>query len=166
MTSSQLFDQMPTDLGLEIIEFTHATEKALYKAMLDTVAQARKVRPVFLERQPRIDRNLTLLQSLSRPAMSTAADSLLRAWLLKKHGQLLIDFLEALSIKHEKGMVEELPKTVDDATLRNAVESLLGKHPHAVVAVYLHAFNSMNKENWVNLEILLKEDARLKLAAG
>ena len=77
MTSTQLFDQMPTDLGMEIIDYTHATEKALYKAMLDTVAQARKVRPVFLERQPRLDRNLTLLQSLARPALSTAADSLL-----------------------------------------------------------------------------------------
>ena len=166
MTSSQLFDQMPTDLGMEIIDYTHATEKALYKAMLDTVAQARKVRPVFLERQPRLDRNLTLLQSLARPAMTTAADSLLRAWLLKKHSQLLIDFLDALSIKHEKGMVEELPKTVEDAALRNAVESLLAKHPHPVVAVYLHAFNSMNTENWMNLEMLLKEDARLKLTAG
>ena len=166
MTSSELFNQMPTDLGMEIIDYTHATEKGLYKAMLESVAQTRKVRPVFLERQPRLDRNLTLLQSLARPAMTTAADSLLRAWLLKKHSQLLIDFLDALSIKHEKGMVEELPKTVEDAALRNAVESLLATHPHPVVAVYLHAFNSMNTENWMNLEVLLKEDARLKLTAG
>ena len=164
MTSPELFNAMPTTLALEILDAVHAGEKKLYKAVVDAIAQARKVRPVFIERQQRAERHLFMLQSLTRPSQADVADSLLRTWLITKHSALLVDFLDALGINHEKGVVENLPKTVDTATLRNAVEAMLAKHPQAVVAVYLHAFNSMNGESWLNLETLLKDDPRLILA--
>jgi len=104
--------------------------------------------------------------SLARPQFGLAADTLLRNWLLKKHSSILTGFLDGLGIKHDKGVVEELPKTVDDAVLGTAVETLLNQHPHEIVAVYLSAFNSMNGENWSNLDALLKSDARLQLGAS
>ena len=67
---------------------------------------------------------------------------------------------------HENGVVEELPKTVDDATLKLAIERLLSKHPPEAVAIYLHAFNSMNAESWANLETILKTEPRLALSRG
>ena len=163
MTSHELFATMPADLAMEIIEFNHASEKKLYRAALETVAQSRKVRAVFLERQPRVERCAAIAASLSRPAMHQAADSLLRNWLLKKHTSLLTDFLEALGIQHENGVVEALPKTVDDERLKVGIESLLARHPREAVAIYLHAFNSMNGENWTNLEVLLRTNPRLRL---
>src|SRR5262249_39205437 len=134
-----------------------------YRAVLEAVAQSRKVRAVFLERQPRGQRHATVVESLTRPALEVAADNLLRNWLLKRQTALLIDFLDALGLKHEKGVVESLPKEVDDATLQKAVEALLAKHPPAVVAIYLHAFNGMNGENWANLDKLIASDPRLAL---
>ena len=163
MTSNDLFASMPTALAAEIVEYAHANEKVLYRSALDAVAQARKLRTVFLERQPKPERLAAVVESLSRPALSAAADTLLRAWLLKKHTALLIDFLDALGVKHEKGVVEDLPKSVEDAALKTAVDQLLAKHPQPVVAIYLHAFNSMNAENWTNLEAMLYEDDRLEL---
>ena len=163
MTSHELFAAMPATLATDILEFSHANDKALYRAVLDAIAQSRKVRPVFLERQPRAERYPAMITSLSRPALTMAADSLLRNWLLKKHTALLVDFLDALGIKHEKGVVDELPKSVDDAALRAAVETLLTKHPPEPVAVYLHAFNFMNAERWTNLENVLQTEPRLKL---
>ena len=154
---------MPVILAVEILEFSHENEKKLYRAALDAVAQSRKLRPVFLERQPRSERHALLIGSLSRPALNQAADSLLRNWLLKKHPALLVDFLNALGIKHENGVVEDLPQRVDDAQLRSAVEAVLAKHPRGAVAVYLHAFNSMNGEHWENLENLVLTDSRLSL---
>ena len=76
------------------------------------------------------------------------------------------ELLGVLGIEHENGVVESLPKTVEDERLKAGVESLLAKHPREAVAIYLHAFNSMNGENWTNLEDLLRTDLRLKLAAG
>ena len=163
MTSHELFAAIPASLAAEILEFSHTNEKKLYRAALDAVAQARKLRPVYLERQPPAERYAAMTASLGRPAMAMAADSLLRNWLLKKHTALLVDFLDALSIKHEHGVVEELPKSVDDSALKTAVETLLTKHPAEAVAIYLHAFNSMNAESWTNLDALLQAEPRLKL---
>ena len=163
MTSHELFAAMPASLAEDILEFSHTNDKKIYRAGLDAVAAARKLRSVFLERQPRQERYAAMTASLGRPALGMVADSLLRNWLLKKHTAILTDFLDALNIKHDKGVVEELPKTVEDAALRTAVETLLAKHPAEAVAVYLHAFNSMNAESWSNLDALLQSEPRLKL---
>jgi hypothetical protein len=166
MTSFELFAAMPATLAADILEFNHTSDKKLYRAALENVAAARKVRVVFLERQPRAERHAAIIASLSRAGQALAADSLLRNWLVKKHAAVLADFLDALGIKHQQGVVEELPKGVDDGALKAAVETLLGRHPHDVVAVYLHAFNSMNAESWTNLEALLQAEARLGLKRG
>jgi hypothetical protein len=71
--------------------------------------------------------------------------------------------MNALEIKNENGVVEDLPTAVDDAKLKVAVEILLSKYPHETVAVYLNAFNDMNTANWPNLKALLESDARLQL---
>jgi hypothetical protein len=166
MTSFELFAAMPAALAADILEFNHANDKKLYRAALENVAAARKVRAVFLERQPRPERNAAIIASLSRSGLALAADSLLRNWLVKKHAAVLADFLDALGIKHQHGVVEELPKAVEDGALKGAVETLLGRHSHDVVAVYLHAFNSMNAESWANLETLLQAEPRLGLKRG
>lgn len=163
MTSHELFAAMPPALATEIIEYTFTNDKNLYRAALDAVAQSRKVRPVFLERQPRAQRFAVMAASLSRAPLQMIADSLIRVWLLKKQSALLIDFLDALKIPHEKGAVENLPPSVDDAVLTNAVEGLLAKYPPESVALYLHAFNDMNDARFSNLDALLQTDARLNL---
>jgi hypothetical protein len=78
---------------------------------------------------------------------------------------MLVDFLNALEIKNEEGVVEDLPESVDDAKLRAAVDGLLAKYPHEAVSVYLNAFNDMNEANWPNLKTLLESDSRLQLGA-
>jgi hypothetical protein len=166
MTSTELFAAMPRSLAADILEYVHDTEKNLYRAALDAVAQSRKLRTVFLERQPRVQRQAIILESLARPALSASADSLLLHWLVKKQSAILIDFLDVLGIKHQRGVVENLPASVEDAALKSAVDSLLAKHPPQVVAVYLHAFNSMNGPNWTNLNNLIASEPRLKMGGG
>ena len=163
MKSHQLFAAISPALTTEILEYNFANDKQLYRAALDAVAQVRKVRLIFLERQPRAERHAAMAQSLARPGLALAADSLIRNWLLKKHSSLLTDFLDALKIPHEKGAVENLPPSVEDAALQAAVEGLLAKHPPEIVAVYLHAFSDMNETRWANLDAMLEKDERLKL---
>ncbi len=163
MNAHELFGSIPSTLAAEILEYTFSNDKPLYHATLDAVAQARKVRSVFMERQPRAERHATMAAYLSRPNLEVAADSLLRNWLLKSHTDLLADFLDALKIKHEKGVVEQLPPSVEDATLQAAVEGLLSKYSNEIVTIYLHAFHQMNETRWPNLEAMLKNDPRLQL---
>ena len=85
-----------------------------------------------------------MLATLTRPALDPVAGNLIRTWLLKKHKAMLVDFLDALGIAHQEGVVEDLPATMDDAKLQAAVEACW-QISARVVAVYLHAFNEMNE---------------------
>jgi len=154
---------MSPALAAEILTFVFETDKPLYRATMGAVAQARKVRPVFLERQPRAQRDATILATLTRPALDMVTGNLLRAWLLKKQNAMLVDFLDNLGITHKEGIVEDLPETVEEAKLKAAVEVLLAKYPPEVVAVYLNAFKDMNEVDWPALKTLLETDKRVQL---
>jgi len=166
LSSHELLGFMSPALATDILQFTFDSDKPAYKATLAAVAQAKHVRPVFLERQPREARNLAMLSALTKPQMDAAAGALLRAWLIKKHKAMLVDFLNALDIPNEQGVVEDLPPSVDDAKLKSAVDLLAGKYQQEVVAVYLNAFNDMNTAGWANLKTMLENDSRLQLGAA
>jgi hypothetical protein len=163
LTSHELLGFMSPKLALEILTYTFETDKAVYRATLNAVAEARRVRPVFLERQPKPQRHAAMLASLTRPGLEMITANLIRTWLLKKYKDMLCDFLDALGIAHKDGVVEDLPESVEDAKLNAAIDVLLGKYPREVVAVYLHAFQEMNEVQWTNLKTLLESDKRLEL---
>jgi hypothetical protein len=104
-----------------------------------------------------------MIESLGRPHLEAVAITTLQTWLMKDQTAMLADFLDALGIKHDKGAVEELPKSAEDEKLRAAVEGLLAKHPHEKVAVYLRAFNDLSQANWPNLAQMLENEPRLQL---
>ena len=166
LTSHELLGFMSPGLANEIVTFIFESEKPTYRATLNAVAEARHLRPVFLERQPRAQRHVAMIATLTKPSLELVAGQLIRTWLLKKHKSMLVDFLNALEIKNEDGVVEDLPATMEDAKLRTAVDVLLAKYPPETVAVYLNAFNDMNEANWANLKDILASDPRLQLGAG
>jgi len=161
----ELFGFMPATLSTEILEKSFSTNKELYRATLGAVAEARRVRPMFLERKPRVDRHKDMIDMLSRPRMNVAAAALIRGWLMTNEKAMLVDFLDALGLEHKDGAIDNLPDTVEDEKLKGAVETLLSKHPKEKVTVYLHAFDEMNEVQWGNLKGVLESDARLQLGA-
>jgi len=163
LTSHELLGFMSPGLALEILTYANQSDKPLYRATLNAVAEARKLRPAYLERKPRAERHTLMLATLTRPALDLLTGNLIRTWLLKKYNGMLVDFLNVLELPHKEGVVEDLPASMDDAKLRSAVDGLLAKYPIETVAVYLHAFNDMNEVNWPNLKTLLDTDQRLQL---
>jgi hypothetical protein len=163
MTASEMFAEISPGLATRIVEEVHASDKELYRVALAAVAQAKKVRPVFLERQSRADRYRSMASTLGRSDLQMIAGNMLSGWLVKNQAALLTDFLDALKIPHQNGVVETLPATVDDQSLQDTVNMLLGKYPPEVVGLYLRAFNDMNDADWPNLQKLLAEDVRLML---
>src|SRR5256885_1720577 len=100
LTSHELFGFMSPTLATEILAYAHESDKELYRATLQAVAESRKLRPVYLERQPRTQRHATMLTALTRPALELISGNLIRNWLLKKHKGMLADFLDGLGIAH------------------------------------------------------------------
>ena len=156
---------MSSGLALQILEHTHEANKELYRAALASVAEMRKVRPLFFERAPRAQRHAEMVSAMGRPRLELTAANLIREWLMKKKNAMLCDFLDALGVAHKEGAAEELPASMDDAKLRSAVDTLLGKYPAEEVAVYLNAFYSMNDVRWPNLEIMLQNEPKLQFGA-
>lgn len=158
-----MFAALTPGLASQILEDVFAQQKELYKTALVAAAQSMKVRPIFLERQSRADRNKRIATALGHADMGLIASNVIGGWLIKSQAQMLADFLDSLKIPHDKGVVEDLPKTVEDAALNAAVDALLAKYPQEVVTLYLQAFFEMNEARWPNLSIMLRDDIRLQL---
>lgn len=160
----EIFARMPSETASQLFHFVFEKEKPLYKATIESLAQQRKLRPIFVERKPRPERNIWLKESLGRKASEAVAAHLLQIWLIGAHKSVLCDFLDALEIAHdENGTINDLPENPPAEKLKAAVDGLLEKHDRSVVVVYLHAFQALDDKGWPTLETLLTEDERLKL---
>ena len=103
LNAHELLGFMSPSLATDIIAYAYEADKPLYRVTVNAVAEARKVRPVFLERQPRSERHATMLTTLTRPSMELVAGNLIRTWLVKKQKAMLVDFLNALASNITKG---------------------------------------------------------------
>ena len=65
LKSHELLGFMSPALANDIITSTIETDKPTYRATLNAVAQARHVRPVFLERQPKTQRHEAMISAPS-----------------------------------------------------------------------------------------------------
>ena len=162
LTFHELIGFMSPKMANQILEDTQANNREVYRALVASMAEAQKMRPVFIGRQPKERRHKNFVQILSRIGAEEHAGNLIRGWLFKEHKDVLTDFLGKLGIEHEEGMVDELPDSIDDAKLNEAVDLLLEKHDQELVAVYLTAFNASNENRWDNLDTLLADDERLQ----
>ena len=162
LTFHELIGFMSPGMANRILDDTQANNREVYRALVASMAQAQKMRPVFIGRQPKERRHKNFVQMLSRTGSEEHAANLIRGWLFKEHKQVLTDFLGKLGIDHEDGMVDELPDSIDDTPLNEAVDLLLEKYDRELVAVYLTAFNASNENRWKNLDTMLADDERLQ----
>ena len=162
LTFHELIGFMSPKMANRILEDTQANNREVYRALVASMAQAQKMRPVFIGRQPKERRHKSFVQLLSRAGSEEHAGNLIRGWLFKEHKDVLTGFLGKLGIEHEEGMVDDLPESISDDALNAAVDLLIEKYDRELVAVYLTAFNASNENRWGNLDALLAEDERLQ----
>lgn len=167
MKSHEIFQHMTPALAAEILNYLQKEQPPVFKSVVQTLAQQRKLRPVFVERKPPNERYAWLQGALGRKASDTLAAHLLQAWLLGAQKSMLCEFLDSLGIpRDEDGTVEQLPESPPKEKLREVIGQLIAKYPPEAVAVYLHAFHDMDSTvSWPPLGEVLAEDERLKLSA-
>ena len=162
LTFHELIGFMSPKMANRILEDTQANNREVYRALVASMAQAQKMRPVFIGRQPKERRHKSFVQMLSRAGSEEHAGNLIRGWLFKEHKDVLTGFLGKLGIEHEEGMVDDLPESISDDALNAAVDLLIEKYDRELVTVYLTAFNASNENRWGNLDALLADDERLQ----
>ncbi len=165
MNFHEILASLPEDLASELFAYLHSEEKSAYQSCLATLADQRKMRPIFLQRKPAKERSQWMQKQASRPANDTLAGTILQIWLTGKHSEMLVRFLDAMKIPHDgKGALSEIPKEPEAGVVNSAVETLLGDYPQTLVAVYLQTFEAMDEGNWPTLKALLESDARFKIS--
>ncbi len=168
MKTHEIFQHMSPALAAEIFSYLQKEEPAIYKTVVQGLAHQRKLRPVFVERKPPVERYPWLQAALGRKASDTLAAHLLQAWLLGANKSLLCDFLDSLGIAHDAdGTVEKLPESPPKEKLEEVITQLIEKYPAETVSVYLNAFHDMDSTvEWPPLGEVLAEDERMKLGAS
>jgi hypothetical protein len=161
----EIFQKMPQETGQSLCQFLQANEKPLYKATIESLAQAKKLRPVFIERKPRTEQHRWLVEQLHRITNNGLAAHLLQVWLVGAHKGLLCEFLDGFNIPHdENGTLESLPDAPPKDAVKKVVSELCDKHGPDLVGIYLNAFQALDEQGWQSLAEVISEEPRLRFA--
>lgn len=166
MRPNQLLKAIGPELRAQIMTYLQSEQRAAYKAVIESLAPQRRLRPAFILEKPRPKQAEWLLEQLNMKSNEEVTAQIFQIWLLKGQAQMLISFLDAAQIAHDgKGEVAELPEVIDDDKAEAAVTALLAAYPAKQVALYLHMFQEQRPGGWNSLTKSIEARPELKLEA-
>lgn len=126
---------------------------------LGTTCTAMRVRPVFLTKLPLGKRLDLVRKTLARVAADGLAEELLAVYFLHCRKALLVEWLDALGIEHEDGVLKsDRPAPPDDAKLEAAIARFRQTSDDGTRAdrdLLLRAFAAQSAIDWPSLDRLL-----------
>ncbi|MEM7700102.1 MAG: hypothetical protein AAF236_17035 [Verrucomicrobiota bacterium] len=166
MKASELFQEMSPATASSIFQYLRDEQREVYSASLSSLAQNRKLRPVFIQRKPASQQIDWLVKNAKLRGSNEIGEHVLQLWLMKGHQEMLTAFLDGVGIEHDgEGAAEDLPDKLDPKKLKKTVDSLLTKHDPEVVAIYLQIFQAQKPEGWEALDELIAATPQLQLGA-
>ncbi|MDH4455862.1 MAG: hypothetical protein QE570_22050 [Verrucomicrobiota bacterium] len=166
MSPNQLLQAIGPELRAQIMTYLQTEHRAAYKAVIDSLAQQRRLRPVFVLEKSRAKQADWVLEQISAKSNEEVTAQIFQIWLLKGQADMLITFLDAAEIAHDgKGEVTELPEEITDEKAEASIDALTAKFPAKQVALYLHMFQQQREGGWPSLTKAIAARAELKLEA-
>ncbi|MEZ5978580.1 MAG: hypothetical protein R3F34_10210 [Planctomycetota bacterium] len=101
------------------------------------VAAALKFRPQAIRKLPLVTRAKHARTLITRKRNAELAYELLGAYVFRKDKELVTEFLDAVGVEHEDGMIEGEAKIPESATAEKAIAELDGKHDRDDVTAYV-----------------------------
>jgi len=162
----QIYQAADPSLITDLFTWLRTDEKDLYKNTVASLAQDRKLRPVFIQKKTFPNQIAWLHKTLKLKSTDMMGEHLFQLFFMKGNEDLLVTFCDAMDIEHDgKGSVEgELPDTLDADKAKAAVDTLLEKFDTKLVTAYLYVFNLQSEGGWDSISAILESDDRLKLA--
>jgi|UniRef100_UPI003783878B hypothetical protein len=166
MRPNQLLQAIGPELRAQIMSYLQTEQRPAYKAVIDSLAPARRLRPAFILEKSRAKQAEWLLEQLNTKSNEEVTAQIFQIWLLKGQADMLITFLDAAEIAHDgKGEVTELPEVIADEKAEAAIAALLAKFPAKQAALYLHMFQQQREGGWLSLTKAIEARPELKLEA-
>jgi len=157
MRSNEIFAQMTPEQATAFLDELVQKAKPVAALALNAAAQAFKLRPTFIRKQPRARQASWMRQALGRSVGAAMAEEVLAAYFLEHQRGLLTELLDALGIKHDEGqLVEDAPPVQPD---RSKLEQIVadfrkGEDPERR-ELLLRAFAAQSGIDWPELEQIL-----------
>lgn len=166
MRANQLLQAIGPELRAKIMAYLQTEQRPAYRAVVESLAQQRRLRPTFVLEKSRAKQAEWLLEQLNTKANEEVTAQIFQIWLLKGNEKMLVTFLDAAGISHNgKGEVEDLPEEIADDKAEAAVTALLAEYPVKEVALYLYMFQAQRPEGWPSLGKAIEARPELKLEA-
>lgn len=164
MKSYTIFQKSDDETVTNFLDWMRNQERGVYRAALRELGALKKLRPQYMQQKPLAEQYEWIKKMLAWKPAETIADHLLQVWLIRKHEQMLVSFIEKLGIAHNgHGVVDDLPETLDAGKLKEAVDSLFASYPAGAVSIYLHMFQNQTEEGWPELQEILDNDPRVTI---
>ncbi len=166
MKAYELYAAIAPSIVTDMLDWFRDHDRNIYKSAIASLAQQRKLRPVFIQKKPLAEQYAWIHKMLTVKSCSAIGEHLLQAWLMAGQQEMLAAFCDAMGIEHDgKGSVNgELPEVLDAGKLDQAVDTLLGKFDSKLVTLYLTCFNLQHEGGWDALNAKLQGDERLSLS--
>jgi hypothetical protein len=167
MKPHELYKAAGLPLIAQMLDWFRTHDKNVYKHAIATLANSRKLRPLYVTKKSNAEQYQWIYQTLQLRASDTLGENLLQAWFMAGHQPMLGSFCDALAIPHDgKGSITgDLPATIEDAAMDAGIAKLLETYDPSLVALYLHVFNMQQEGGWPNLSDRLANHEALRMQA-
>ncbi len=165
MKPHELFKQVDPAVVTELFTAFREEERDVYKSALASLAQSRKLRPVFVQKKPVPEQISWMHKTLTLRGSDLVGENLLQVWFMKFQQPLLVKFCDSMGIPHNgEGSVEgDLPAELESGKLKETVDLLYADFNPRIVSLYLYVFNLQRPGGWDVLAEVLAEDKRVVL---
>lgn len=156
MRAYQIFAAIDPDECESILREIAEKAPPMFTQGVYAAAAAFRSRPQFIAKQPFEKRASMVRRALSRVTANPVAEEMLATYFLECRKDVLVEWLDAIGLEHEDGMLaEDAPGEPDGDKLRSTVETYRGKEDGPVRLLLLQAFAAQSAIDWPILDELI-----------
>ncbi len=157
MRAHQVFASMSPERAAALLEALSRQTPAVFAEALAVAGGMLKARPVYLRRLPFERRAEAVRKALSRVVADQLAEEVLATYFLECRQPLLEEWLDALGLAHEQGVLEAAaPPQPEKAALEATVKRFrAGGEDAPDRELLLRAFAAQHAIDWPDLDALL-----------
>lgn len=166
MKAYEIYSAVDPSVVNQMLDWFRSNDRNVYKSAVASLAEKRKLRPVFIEKKPMTEQYAWIHKTLKISACNTIGEHLMQAYLMAGQQSLLAMFCDGMGIQHDgKGsVVGELPEALDAKRLDSTIDRLIEVFDPKILTLYLRCFNLQAPNGWTELSEKLNSDSRLVLA--
>jgi hypothetical protein len=156
MKPHQVFGRLSPERAFALLTRVQEKLPAVYTQAVGAACVTLKARPQFMMKQSKEKRASFVRQALSRLAAAPIAEEVLAAYFLEVRRELLTEWLDALGIEHENGILKNDNPAEPS---RDVIEAAVAKFRTGADAedrqLLLEAFAAQSAVEWPTLDALL-----------